>query len=182
MLVSSDMAASIEADTGRTYNTIYRDAPAEDLLKVIENDDSSHDWFSSGQVLALNYFSEDETDLLTKKQHRFYTIQDKNCTEIFIVTADTITQNFALLNATVLFKFRFEFGETALKAFQEPRTITLQREFNKINQNVFSVKECEAPIRQSSDVINDDLHIRMVSDNFLSMKLANGAYNLAFRL
>jgi len=183
MLVSADMEDAIENDdTDIVYNAIYRDAPAADILEAIRNDDTSHDWFSSGQVQPLRHFSEKQVELLTKTQHRFYTVHDKNRTEIFVVTVDNITQNFESLTATVLFKFKFEFGETALNVLQEPRTMKLQKEFEGINWNVFSVEECDVPIRRSSDVINDDLRICMFSDNFLSMKLADGTYNLLFRL
>lgn len=182
MVVQINMDNAIE-HPDQVFNAIYRDAPPQEIITKIKNDAHRHEWFSAIGQKPLKDFSTEEQLLLSNVKNRFYTVQDKGQNEIFVFTASSIDSDFMTVTGTVLFRISFEFGQSPVQFFNGYPKITLKRESDKsIQTPSFNLHQYEKPITDSNRLTEEESRLQIISDNFLSMKLANEKYNVLFRL
>jgi len=170
-------------EPNQVFNAIYRDASPQEIVTKIKNDAHHHEWFSAIGQEPLQNFSTEEQSLLSNVENRFYTLQDKSQNEIFVLTASSIDSDFTTVTGTVLFRISFEFGQNPVQFLDRYPRITLKRQSDKsIQTPSFNIHQYEKPITDSNRLTTEESRLQIISDNFLSMKLANEKYNVLFRL
>ena len=167
----------------QVFNAIYRDSSPQEIVTKIKDDTHHHEWFSAIGQKPLQDFSTEEQSRLSKVKDRFYTVQDKGQNEIFVFTASSIDSDFMTVTGTVLFRISFEFGQSPVQFFDGYPKIILKRDSDKSIQNPsFNLHQYKKPITDSNRLTEEESRLQIISDNFLSMKLANEKYNVLFRL